>query len=102
MKVFLILAIFLPALCLGQGSLMCYEPGECQGGIYLNFELDSSYNECLKSCNDYPTCEFFTFNDEGNACTFFLDCPEISTALCANCYSGQRGWNITMSLNDFL
>ena len=88
-KVFFV--ICLAACCSAQEDLICHEPGECQQSVIEHVSVTSSYNECLESCKNYPTCEYLSFNKDGNACTFYVDCPDISADICEDCHTGQKG-----------
>ena len=93
-KVVFILTTIFPAFALAQEGLMCYEPGECQGGSLATLETTTSYNECLESCNGLSTCEYLTYNKDNDFCALYWDCPDLSTAFCNNCHSGQKGLQI--------
>ncbi len=67
----------------------CFVPGECIFSAYLREWPTPDPQECLELCQELDGCDFFTHYGNGDYCTGFADCIELSEQSCVECYSGN-------------
>ena len=90
MKFLFLIALITSTLTSICSQSTCHEPGECLLGTSEDATHTKNYNECLEYCQTKTSCDFFTHYGQSENCLTFRDCPLLSNATCADCYTGER------------
>lgn len=65
----------------------CHDPHKCDGHFVNSWEF-AHLEDCIRSCNDNPLCEFYTFEKSNDHCILFEDRGACEP--CDTCASGEK------------
>lgn len=71
-------------------GLPCNAPGKCEGGRTVDQVVVPSADDCLCSCQENPSCLWYTHDSLGNACVLLDSCPDVFVDDCETCVYGHR------------
>ncbi len=71
-----------------EPDLVCDVPGSCSGNP-VDFELETSADDCREACQATPSCEWYMWDSSGDLCTLLADCA-YDNSTCPTCVVGQR------------
>ena len=81
--------LILLAVVFGQSEIGCNVDGECVAANPVGFVVTSSSKKCLESCQDVPSCKFYTVYEDDEICILYSDCDQFDQGSCTNCISGE-------------
>ena len=80
-----------------QGCGNCLYPGTCIGEP-VNIIFDNTVCDCKRSCENFPTCNFWTYDEATEVCTMNADCDGGIGDTCATCTYGPKQCAVSHSV----
>merc|ERR1711978_68547 len=69
----------------------CHDPKKCKGHFAGSFET-AHLEDCIRGCNDNPSCSFYTFEKSNDHCLLYKDRGACKP--CDTCASGEKRCSI--------
>ena len=79
--------IIFPLLLSAVHGLQCDLKGKCINSVAVREKRLNDSVECLRFCQGLDKCNWYTFDEDAEACHAFSNCQTLS--ICPNCLTGE-------------